>query len=133
PTPPPGSITKDVPVSNLAASTGQWIYFTFSVPAGATNLNITTSGGSGDADLYVRSNSQPTTSTYDCRSWSVTNIESCTIAAPQAGTCHIGIRAYSSFSGVTLVGTYQGGGFPGNELEESNLSASSGSFISRQI
>jgi hypothetical protein len=76
------------------------------VPAGATNLVFHTSGGTGDADLYVRFNAAPTTSTYTCRSWADGNTETCTIAAPSAGTWYVMVRAYSTFSGVTLTGSY---------------------------
>ncbi|MDX1392377.1 MAG: PPC domain-containing protein, partial [Rheinheimera sp.] len=60
------------------------------------------SGGSGDADLYVRYGSQPTTTSYNCRPYLYGNNEVCTFNNPQAGTWHVGIRAYSAFSGVTF-------------------------------
>ncbi|WP_367379596.1 PPC domain-containing protein [Arsenicicoccus sp. oral taxon 190] len=41
--------------------------YSIKVPAGATNLQITTSGGTGDVDLYVKAGSAPTTTSYDCR------------------------------------------------------------------
>ena len=39
------------------------------------------SGGSGDADLYTRFGSQPTTSSYDCRPYASGNNESCPVAS----------------------------------------------------
>ncbi|MET1079577.1 MAG: S8 family serine peptidase [Pseudomonas sp.] len=87
---------------NLAATTGNWIYHSFTVPAGTASLKVKISGGSGDADLYVRSGSKPTTSAFTCRPYKDGNDELCTLANPAAGTWHTGIRAYSSFSGVTL-------------------------------
>jgi serine protease len=72
-----------------------------------TSFTVTISGGSGDADLYVRQGSQPTTSTYDCRPYKSGNAETCTFTNPQAGTWHIGLRAYSTFSGVTLDAQYK--------------------------
>ena len=83
------------------------------VPAGATNLTFKTSGGTGDADMYVKFGSEPTDSSYDCRPYASGNTETCTFAAPQAGTYYINLKAYSSFSGVSLVGDYStstGGG-----------------------
>ncbi|MEM9301623.1 MAG: PPC domain-containing protein, partial [Pseudomonadota bacterium] len=99
-------------VSGLSGSTGSWDYYTIDLPAGATNLSVEISGGSGDADLYVRFGSQPTTSAYDCRPYRNGNNETCDFAAPNSGTWHIGIRAYSSYSGVTLTAGYDapGGG-----------------------
>mgnify|MGYP006377249957 CR=1 FL=1 len=35
--------------------------YTVSIPAGATKLVVATSGGTGDADLYVRLGAAPTT------------------------------------------------------------------------
>lgn len=110
PPPPPNELSNGVPVTGLSASTGQELRYTISVPAGASNLSIAISGGSGDADLYVRFGSAPTTSTWDCRPYRTGNNETCSFAAPSAGTYHVMVRAYSSYSGVSLVGSYQGGG-----------------------
>ncbi|MFY8298560.1 S8 family peptidase [Pseudoalteromonas sp. SS15] len=101
--PQPGGITE----TNLSASRGNWVYKTVEIPAGMTSFTVTMSGGSGDADLYVRQGSQPTTSTYDCRPYKNGNAETCTFTNPQAGTWHIGLRAYSTFSGVTLDAQYK--------------------------
>jgi len=98
-------LQNGVPVSGLAATTGNSLNYTMTVPAGATNLVFRTSGGSGDADLYVRFGSAPTTSTYTCRSWASGNTETCSVTA-QAGTWYVMVRAYSTFSGVTLTGSY---------------------------
>lgn len=93
--------------TDLSASTGNWVYYTVDVPAGMSTLDVDISGGSGDADLYLNFGSQPTTSSYDCRPYLQGNNESCSVSNPQAGTYHIGIRAYQSFSGVTLDAYYQ--------------------------
>jgi serine protease len=99
-------LQNGVPVTGLAATTGNSLNFTMSVPSGASNLVFHTQGGTGDADLYVRFGSPPTTSTYSCRSWANGNTETCTFAAPSAGTWYVMVRAYSTFSGVTLTGSY---------------------------
>ncbi|WP_220480984.1 S8 family peptidase [Marilutibacter penaei] len=109
PDPTPGQLQKGVPVSVNGASGSQTRY-TFTVPAGATNLTFTTSGGSGDADLYVRFGAAPTTSTYDCRPYKNGNAEDCSFASPQAGTWHVMLNGYSAFNGLSLVADYQGGG-----------------------
>ena len=102
-TPPGDSGT----LTNLAATTGNWTRNTITVPAGKTTLTVTISGGTGDADLYVRFGSQPTTTSYQCRPYKNGNAESCVISNPQAGVWHVGVRAYSSFSGVTQNWSYQ--------------------------
>ncbi len=101
--PQPGGITE----TNQAASRGNWVRHTVDVPAGMSSFVVTISGGSGDADLYLRQGSQPTTNNWDCRPYKNGNAETCTVNNPQAGTYHIGIRAYSTFSGLTLDAQYQ--------------------------
>ncbi|WP_417474856.1 M20/M25/M40 family metallo-hydrolase [Luteimonas mephitis] len=108
-----GALEKGVPVTGQSGSAGQSLAYTLEVPAGASNLVFTMSGGSGDADLYVKSGSAPTDSTYDCRPYKSGNSEACTFASPAAGTWHVRIKGYSAFSGVSLVGDYgvdSGGG-----------------------
>lgn len=126
------TLQNGVPVSGLSGSTGGQVAYTFTVPAGATNLSVAMAGGSGDADLYVRFGSAPTTSTYDCRPYKSGNSETCTFATPSAGTWHVMIRAYSSYSGVTLTASWTepsggGGGTCGNSGSVTNLSGTSGS------
>ncbi len=112
PPPPPGELTKGVTVSNLTANTGDELMYTMTVPSGATDLAFNMSGGSGDADLYVRFGAAPTTATYDCRPYASGNNETCSFAVPSAGTYYVMVRAYSSFLGVDLVGDYTDGGTP---------------------
>ncbi|HEX8363428.1 MAG TPA: PPC domain-containing protein, partial [Longimicrobium sp.] len=64
--PTPGVLQNGVPVSGISGASGSEQFWTFNVPAGATSLQFQTSGGTGDADIYVRHGSAPTTSTYDC-------------------------------------------------------------------
>ncbi len=84
--------------------------FELVVHANASNLAITTSGGSGDLDLYVRLGQAPTTSSYDCRPYASGNSENCNFATPQAGTYHILLRGYSSYSGASLSVSYSTSG-----------------------
>lgn len=102
PDPGDGGLQNGVPVTGVAGAAGSTQRWTFTVPAGARNLVIAISGGSGDADLYVRRGTAPTTSAYDCRPYRAGNAESCSFATPQAGTWHVLVRGYTSFSGVTL-------------------------------
>ncbi|VUD56369.1 Neutral protease [Thalassocella blandensis] len=105
-TPTPGGVLEnDVPVTGLGVSQGDDVVYTMDVPAGASNISFTISGGSGDADLYVRFGAAPTDSTYDCRPYKAGNEESCT-GTQTDGTYYVRLKAYSTFSGVTLVGSY---------------------------
>jgi len=108
-TPPPSGPTEldnGVAVSGLSGATNSEIFFTIDVPAGAENLVVQMSGGSGDADVYTRFGAEPTTSTYACRPWLNGNNETCTDATPGAGTHYIMVRGYSAYSGVSLVASY---------------------------
>lgn len=127
------ALENGVAETGLSAGTGSEVHFTLEVPAGATDLSFQISGGSGDADLYVRYGSAPTTSQYDCRPYQGGNSESCNISNVQEGTYYVMVRAYSSFSNVSLVGSYtepSGGGGGDDVLEngvaKSNLSGASG-------
>ncbi|MEO7051510.1 MAG: pre-peptidase C-terminal domain-containing protein [Rhodanobacter sp.] len=99
-------LQNGVPVTGLHATKNNAVSYTIVVPAGASNLNLSIAGGSGDADMYVKLGSQPTTSSYDCRPYVAGNNESCTASAPTAGTYYILVRAYKTFSGLTLTGSY---------------------------
>lgn len=113
-----GELQNDVAVNGLSAATGASLSYTFQVPAGTTQLVVKTSGGTGDADLYVRHGSAPTDTEYNCRPYQSGNNETCTINAPASGTWHIRVKAYGSFSGLSLVATRSsGGGSGGNELQ----------------
>ncbi|OJT20212.1 peptidase M4 [Archangium sp. Cb G35] len=112
PPPPPvvNPLSNGVPVSSLSGSSGNKKYYSLEVPAGQTSLSFEISGGTGDADLYVRNGAVPSASTYDCRPYASGNAESCPFTNPAAGTWYVMLNAYSSYSGVTLKGTYGGGG-----------------------
>ncbi|MFC3032116.1 collagenase [Pseudoalteromonas fenneropenaei] len=99
------TLQKGVAVT-LAAAQNEQLAFTFTVPAGASDLSFVTSGGSGDGDLYVRFGAAPTTTSWDCRPYVGGNAERCDIATPQAGTYHVMVRGYNAFSGLQLVADY---------------------------
>jgi PKD repeat protein len=101
------TLSNGVAVTGLAATSGNWTpTYTLVVPSGATNLSFAISGGTGDADLYVRLGSAPTTGSYTCRPYLSGNNETCSWTAPTPGTYYVAVRAYSTFSGVTLLPKY---------------------------
>jgi len=100
------ALVNGVAVTNISGAEKAEMFYTLEVPSGATDLVFTTSGGSGDADLYVSYGSQPTLSTYDCNSTTATSSESCTISNVQAGTYHVMVQAWNQVSGVSLTGSY---------------------------
>ena len=102
-------LINGVAVTGLTGTEPAEQYFSLFVPVGAENLNIRISGGSGDADLYVGYGAVPNAFKYDCRPYSEGNDEACRIDSPEPGIHHIMIRAYSSYSGLELRGSYTGG------------------------
>ncbi|WP_165873488.1 Calx-beta domain-containing protein [Parasulfuritortus cantonensis] len=100
------ALTNGQSVTNLAGASASSAYFYIDVPSGATGLTVTISGGTGDADLYVRAGSLPTTTAYDCRPWLTGNAETCTFSNPVAGRYYIMLYGYASYSGVTLKAAY---------------------------
>lgn len=127
-TPVDGVLENGVSETNITALKDEEVRFTFEVPAGATDVNFAMSGGTGDADLYVKFGSAPSDSIYDCRPWANGNSESCA-GSESGGTYHVMVKAYNSFSGVNLLATFTpastGGGVvqPVNETVD-NISVS---------
>lgn len=87
---------------NLSGSTGQWLRGSYNIPSGVSQLTFQITGGTGDADLYIRYGDAPTEQLWDCRPYRNGNEEVCTFNNPQAGTWHVGIRGYTAFSGLTF-------------------------------
>ena len=126
-------LSNGVAKTGISGGQGSEIFYTLSVPAGASDLQFQLSGGSGDADLYVRRGSQPTTSTYDCRPWRSGNNETCSFSSPANDTYHVMIRGYSAYSGTSLVATFTESGGGGSctpaTLTRSSLSGSTGTEL----
>ncbi|HEY3356016.1 MAG TPA: pre-peptidase C-terminal domain-containing protein [Polyangia bacterium] len=119
PTPPPATVktlTNGTAVTGLSGAAGSWQYFSIAVPAGQTSLAIAMTGGSGDADLYVKLGAQPTASAYDQRPYLNGSNETVTVPNPAAGTYFLGINAYAAYASLSLKATYTapsgGGGTP---------------------
>ena len=123
-TPPPptggGVLTNGVAKTNQSGAAGASLNYTMVVPAGATGLKFVTSGGTGDADLYVKFGSAPTTTSYTCKSEGGTNAETCSIATAQAGTYYVLVKGYSAFSGMSITGSYTAGGGGGGTQTYTN-------------
>jgi hypothetical protein len=99
-------LQNGVAVTGLSGATGSQQNWTFTVPSGTSTLTVTTSGGTGDADLYVKFGSAPTLSSYDCRPYINGNGETCTFSNPSAGTWYVMVNGYATYSGLTLKATW---------------------------
>jgi vibriolysin len=110
PPPPTVTLTNGVAVTGIGGSTGTQKFYKLTVPAGQTSLTFTTSGGTGDLDMYVKFGAAPTTTTYDCRPYASGNAENCPFTNPAAGDWYVMLNAYSTYASAQLVGTYSAGG-----------------------
>jgi hypothetical protein len=71
---------------------GEWRHFgPFTAGLGAITVDLT---GSGDADLYVRLNGQPSLNLYDCRPYKGNSTESCSLSGP--GQLYVSVHGYSA-------------------------------------
>jgi serine protease len=115
---PPGDnvLLNGQTVSGISANTNEEVLYTFEVPAGATDVKVVMSGGSGDADLYTQFNAQPTDSNYECRPYANGNNETCNLTQ-SGGTYYVRVKAYSSFANVSLTASYTEGNNGGGNGE----------------
>jgi serine protease len=127
------TLSNGVTVTGLAASTGNSLNYTMEVPSGSSNLKFVITGGTGDADLYVKYGSAPTDSSYDCRPYRNGNEETCSFSSPAAGTWYVRVKAYSSFSGVSLTGSYDTSGGTQTYSNTSNYTISDNSTVESPI
>lgn len=95
-------IVNRSPVPGLMGNAGDEQLYSLDVPAGATNLNFLTYGGSGDVTVVVSFNKEPTATEYDLRSSRPGNNEMVRIAAPKIGTYYIKLIGVAKFANVTL-------------------------------
>ncbi|MEM9304831.1 MAG: PPC domain-containing protein, partial [Pseudomonadota bacterium] len=95
-------LVDDVPVTGLSAGQGQYLDFAVDVPAGLSRVRFDTWKGSGDADLYVAHERQPTTEDYDYAPFLVGNTERVIVRRPATGRWYIRVNAYEAFNGLKV-------------------------------
>lgn len=99
---------------SLSGAANSESFFSIRVPAGE-DVNISLSGGSGDADLYTRFGALPTTLNYDCRPYLEGNDESCSDSTSVSDVYYIMVQGFSSYSGATLSVSHTGDSDGDNE------------------
>lgn len=88
------------------AARGDYAYLYVHVPAGTAQLKITTSGGTGDADLYYDADGWATTGSYTTRATGSGNTHTLTVDRPAAGVHYISLYAVQGFDGVKVSTRY---------------------------
>ncbi|WP_031431003.1 MULTISPECIES: pre-peptidase C-terminal domain-containing protein [Methylomicrobium] len=119
-------------VTGLSGAAGSERRYYIDVPAGATRLTVTLSGGAGDADLYLRFDSPPARSAYGCGSEKADSNEECLVSNPSEGRHYILVYGYRDYSGISIKAEYlestPGAPEPLNNGElRSNLNGTAGS------
>ncbi len=100
-------LQNGVAQSNLSGAKDSNKKFRIDVPSGQKNLSFKLSGGSGDADIFVKFGSAASNTSFDCKSDGATTTESCSFATPQTGTYYLTLNGYSAYSGASLLASYE--------------------------
>lgn len=116
PPPPPGiPLENGVVVTDISVAEDESIVYQIEVPNGASQLFFGMSGGTGDADMYVRRDQRPTDSAYDCRPFNFGNQETCYFPAPESGTYFVRIKGYTDADGISLYASFVDANWPRGE------------------
>ena len=91
-------------------------FFAVSVPQGVTRLQLRTAnlstGGTGDANLYVQHGKRPTTNDYYAASTGPDNEETVSVPNPEAGEWFVMLPGRTTYDGLRLVATFESAGLP---------------------
>jgi hypothetical protein len=98
-------LTSGAAVTGLSAPNSRQKFFQIAVPVGSTRLTVSTSGGTGNVDLFVQKDRVPRFGTGECESLALDNTESCTFEAPRPGVYYIVLFASVEYRDVTLTAT----------------------------
>ncbi|MFG3281894.1 collagenase [Streptomyces sp. NPDC048111] len=92
--------------SGFSGAKGDLDYFYLYLPAGKVTLKITTTGGTGNANLFYNPTTWATNKAYTARSVNSGNKESITITNKTAGYRYISLYGQTAFTGVTITTSY---------------------------
>ncbi|WP_444997531.1 basic secretory protein-like protein [Aliikangiella sp. IMCC44359] len=99
-------LSNEQTVGGLSDNKNALKRFKLNVPSNANKVTFKLSGGSGDADLFVKYASEASENNYDCRSVNSNSNESCVISSVTAGYYYATILAYSNYSNVSITASY---------------------------
>jgi uncharacterized protein (TIGR03437 family) len=100
--------------AGLEGLAGSETLYRFSIPTGATNFTVSTSGGSGDVDLFLRKALPAVCQLsffayepcqYEYESVNSGNVEAISVTNPDAGDWYLSLSGFADYHGVTLVTT----------------------------
>jgi len=122
-----GGLISGVAVNNLSGGKANEQDFYIDTTEEGTRVDVQLSGGSGDADLYVKKGSIPTKTDYDCRPYVGGNDESCNVLLASPGRVYIKLIGYSAYSNTSLVATNSV--ITSNEFPKDNLTATTNNWL----
>jgi M6 family metalloprotease-like protein len=99
------NVPMSAPLTALSGGTNTYAYYAFTAPVGLSRLVVRSSGGTGDADLFVGRGTAPRDwgdTTAVCMSIGDTNDERCIIDNPIPGTYHLLIAGYNTYADMTI-------------------------------
>lgn len=103
---PVTGLSRGQSVASLSGQGGMARMYSLHVPSGSGTLKFRLSGGTGDADLYVRHGAEPTESDYDCRPYLHGNNEVCEFTAPLAGPYYVMVKGAPDYADAALNAHY---------------------------
>lgn len=122
-------LTNGQTLSGITGVAKEQFIYTLAVPQSASNLKFIMTGGTGDADLYVRYNQAPTLNDYDCKSTTSSSNERCDINPSSEGVYYVMVHAWNAIENVSLTGSYnEGGSIEPINRSITNISVSAGSW-----
>ena len=99
-------LENGVPFENFSLAAGESRFFSVTVPEGVEQITVTTSGGPGDADLYVSYAEMPDISSYECRSWIIGNEERCSFEEASVGVYFVLMYGYTDATVESLMASF---------------------------
>lgn len=99
------ALTSGCTAKNLSGTKDNLNYFYIYVPEGTKELQINTSGGTGNADLFYSPWNWAGPNNHNYRSTDSGNNESITVPNPPAGYNYISLSTNDAYSGVSLKAT----------------------------
>ncbi|MER7701743.1 collagenase [Kitasatospora sp. NPDC097605] len=99
-------LDKNCVRTGVSATAGNYAHFYINVPAGTKQIKVTSSGGTGNADLYYHWGGWAYTNAYVTRSAGPDDSETLTITNPPAGYVFFSLYAQQDFSGVTVTSEF---------------------------
>ncbi|WP_431896201.1 collagenase [Nonomuraea sp. bgisy101] len=102
----PRLMGEDCRRTGIGHTNQNYAYFYLWIPAGVTRLKVTSSGGTGNADLYVRRAGWATRTSHDAGSTGPGTSESLVADVTPNSWNYVSLYGVTDFSGVTLTTEY---------------------------